>query len=70
MMWEEVVLDSPPTVAVYEDDEETGESWVHIYRNGQRLFEFLLPSEARVIIQEMTELADERLTDFGEADGF
>ncbi len=69
MMWEEVVLDSPPTVAVYEEDEETGDNWVHIYRNGQRMFEFLIPSEARKIIQELQELADERLTDFGEADG-
>ena len=69
-MWEEVILDSPPTVAVYEEDEDTGDTWVHIYRNGQRLFEFLNPAEAYQIVAEIQELADERLTDFGEADGF
>ncbi len=72
MMWEEVILESPPTVAVWEQEEDgmDDETWVHIYRNGLRMFEFLTPGEAREIIREIQELADERLTDFGEADGF
>jgi hypothetical protein len=59
-MWEEVIVESPITVAVYEYDESDALEHVHIYRNGLRLYEYLSPEDARQIIAELQELADER----------
>lgn len=66
-MWEEVITENPPTVAVWEEGPD--ETIVHIYRNGVRLYEYLSPNDARDIIAELQEAESERLTDFGEYDG-
>lgn len=60
MMWEEVILENPITVAVWEENEDMTDTYVHIYRNGVRIFEFLSPYEATEVIAEIQELAHER----------
>ena len=68
-MWEEVIIEDPITVAVWEEDLEVEDCWVHIYRNGVRIHEFLIPEEAKLIIQEMQELEAERSSGYGEDNG-